>query len=63
MVTQGADMQTDRDIFKTLSNIYDGAFCKKNNAYVKVHGQNFFRAIGHFDKDFIKNIRKRCHVW
>ena len=51
-----------RGVFRTLLNIWDGAFCKKNNAWVKVHNQKFFRGRfaekGHFDKDFVKSTRK-----
>ena len=36
----------DRDVFRTLPNIYDGVLCKKNNAWVEVHNQKFFRALG-----------------
>ena len=28
----------------TLWNIYDGAFCKKNNAWVQARNQTFFKA-------------------
>ena len=57
----------DRDVFRTLSNIWDGAFCKKNNAWVQVCNQKFFTEIlrevcGHFNKDFVKNPRRKDSV-
>ena len=33
-----------RGVFRTLSNIEDGASCKKNNARVQASGKKFFRA-------------------
>ena len=33
----------DRGVLRTLSNIWDGTFCKKNNAWVQVCNQKFFR--------------------
>ena len=51
----------ETDVFRTLSSISDGAFCKKSNAWVQVHNQKFFslRGEGRFDKSFVKNMRKR----
>ena len=57
----------DTDVFRTLSNIWDGAFCKKNIAWAQVHNQKFFRArrrgeavkLVHLDKYFVKNARKK----
>ena len=34
----------DRDLFRTLTSIQDVAVCKKNNAWVQLHNQNWFRA-------------------
>ena len=34
----------DRGASKTLSNIQDGAFCKKNNALVQKRHQKYFRS-------------------
>ena len=57
----------DRCVFRSSSNIWDGSFYKKNNAWVGAH-QKFFRArwggrrfleLGHFHKNFVKNTRKR----
>ena len=50
----------------TLTNIKDGAFCKKNNAWVQACNQNFQSRrsvveLGHFAKHFLKNILKRPH--
>ena len=57
----------DRDVFRTLSNIYDGAFSKENNTWVQVHYQKHFRAsgrgetveLGHFDKNFPTKHKKK----
>ena len=40
----------DRGMFRTLS-----AFCKKNN----FQGREGFVELGHFDKYFVKNARKK----
>ena len=39
----------DRDVFKTLSNIEDGAFCKKTGEFVE---------LGHFNKHFILSLSR-----
>ena len=56
----------DRDLFRTLSNIQDRAFYNKKNARVQVCKHKFFGAkrerfveLGPFDKDFVKNKKKR----
>ena len=56
----------ERGVFRTLSSIYNGAFFKQNNAWMQAHNQKFFRAgegfveRGHFDKYFVRNIRKKA---
>ena len=35
----------DKDVFRTLSNIYDGAFWEKNNAWMQGDRLKFFRIV------------------
>ena len=46
----------NRDVFRTLSNIEDGAFYKKNNEMYQGR-VGVFMELGHFDKHF-KNMSK-----
>ena len=54
------------DVFRTLSNISDGMFCKKNaGAQPEIvqgregEGGGEVVELGHFNKHFVKNTRKR----
>ena len=54
----------DLGVFRALSNIYNGAFCKDNSAWMQEATRNFqgrgsFMELRHFDKHFVENPRKK----